>query len=213
MIDVYAFATPNSIKVPMALEELEVPYKLIGVNVRKGEQSKPEYLAINPNGKVPAIIDQHGPDHKPVTITESGAILIYLAEKYGRLLPSDPLEKIRSLEWLFFQVAGLGPMFGQSGYFLRSAPEKPQFALDRYTGEARRHMRVLDQHLANHQWAAGKTYSIADIALYGWIWRREFAGVDFDGTPHVERWFKAIDARPATQRAVKAVSDLVPPAI
>jgi GSH-dependent disulfide-bond oxidoreductase len=122
MIDVYAFATPNSIKVPMALEELGVPYKLISVNVRKGEQSKPEFLAINPNGKVPVIVDADGPTHASVTITESGAILIYLAEKYGTLLPSDPIEKLRSLEWLFFQVAGLGPMFGQSGYFLRSAP-------------------------------------------------------------------------------------------
>jgi GSH-dependent disulfide-bond oxidoreductase len=187
MIAVYAFATPNSIKVPMALEELGVPYKLIGVNVRKGEHLTPEYLAINPKGKVPTIIDADGPTNAPVTITESGAILMYLAEKYGKLVPIDPIEKILSLEWLFFQVAGLGPMFGQSGYFLRSAPEKPQFALDRYTGEAKRHMRVLDQHLALYEWAAGKTYSIADIALFGWVWRREFAGVDFEGTPHVER--------------------------
>lgn len=212
MIDVYAFATPNSIKIPMALEELGVLYKLLGVNVRKGEQSKPEYLAINPNGKVPAIIDNDGPGHGAVTITESGAILMYLAEKYGSLLPGDPLEKIRALEWLFFQAAGLGPMFGQSGYFLRSAPEKPQFALDRYTSEAKRHMRVLDQHLGKHEWAAGKTYSIADIALFGWIWRREFAGVDFNGTPNVERWYAAAEARPATQRAINAVNALVPAA-
>jgi GSH-dependent disulfide-bond oxidoreductase len=212
MIDVYAFATPNSIKVPMALEELGVSYALHCVNVRKGEQSKPNYLALNPNGKVPLIIDHEGPGGNSVTIAESGAILMYLGEKYGGLLPPDPLERIRALEWLFFQVAGLGPMFGQSGYFLRSAPEKPQFALDRYTGEARRHMRVLDQHLARHEWAAGKSYSVADIALFGWIWRREFAGVDFDGTPHVERWFTAADARPATQRAVAAVNALVPAA-
>jgi GSH-dependent disulfide-bond oxidoreductase len=212
MINVYAFATPNGIKVPMALEELSLPYQMIGVNVRKSEQSSPEYLAINPNGKVPAIIDQDGPGGSPVTIVESGAILMYLAEKYGKLLPVDPLEKIRSLEWLFFQVAGLGPMFGQAGYFLRSAPEKPQFALDRYRGEAARHMRVLDQHLAKHEWAAGQTYSIADIALFGWIWRREFAGVDFVGSPNVERWFNAADARPATQNAIRAVNSLVPPA-
>lgn len=212
MIDVYAFATPNSIKVPMALEELDVAYNLIGVNVRKGEQNAPAYLALNPNGKVPLIIDHEGPDHKPVTITESGAILLYLAEQFGGLMPHDPREKIRCHEWLFFQVAGLGPMFGQSGYFLRAAPEKPQFALDRYTGEAKRHMRVLDQHLAQYEWAAGKTYSVADIALFGWIWRREFAGIDFSGTPHVEKWFAAVDARPATQKAIKAVTALVPPA-
>ena len=211
MIDVYAYSTPNSIKVPMALEELEVPYTLHGVNIRKGEQKAPSYLALNPNGKVPLIIDQDGPDHKPVTVTESGAILLYLAEQFGGLVPHDPREKIMCMEWLFIQVSGLGPMFGQSGYFLRSAPEKPQFALDRYTGEAKRHMKVLDEHLATHQWAAGKTYSVADIALFGWIWRREFAGVDFTGTPHVEKWFAAAEARPATQRALKAVNALVPP--
>ena len=120
--------------------------------------------------------------------------------------------RIRCLEWLFFQVAGLGPMFGQSGYFLRAAPEKPQFAIDRYNGEAKRHMRVLDQHLAKHTWAAGAEYSIADIALFGWIWRREFAGVDFEGTPNVARWYAAAEARPATGRAIAAVNALVPSA-
>ena len=124
MIDVYAFATPNSVKIPIAFEELAQPYRLIGVNVRKGEQSKPEFLALNPNGKVPVVIDPQGPDGKAITIAESGAIMIYLAEKFGGLLPKDPRERVRCLEWLFFQVAGLGPMFGQSGYFLRSAPQK-----------------------------------------------------------------------------------------
>lgn len=210
MIDVYAFATPNSLKVPMLLEELGAPYSLHAVNVRKGDQSKPEFLAINPNGKIPVIIDQSGPGASPVTITESGAILLYLAEKHGALIPKDALGRIRCLEWLFFQVAGLGPMFGQSGYFLRAAPEKPQFAIDRYNGEAKRHMRILDQHLAKHTWAAGTEYSIADIALFGWIWRREFAGVDFDGTPNVARWYAAAEARPATARAIAAVNALVP---
>lgn len=212
MIDVYAFATPNSIKVPMLLEELAAPYTLHAVNVRKGEQSSAAFLAINPNGKIPVIVDPLGPGGGSVTITESGAILLYLADKYGALIPKNPRDKIRCLEWLFFQVAGLGPMFGQSGYFLRAAPEKPQFALDRYTGEAKRHMRVLDQHLAKHTWAAGGDYSIADIALFGWIWRREFAGVDFDETPNVARWYAAVEARPATQRAISAVNSLVPAA-
>ena len=210
MIDVYAFATPNSIKVPMLLEELGAPYKLHAINVRKGDQSKPDFLAINPNGKIPVIVDPFGPNGPPVTITESGAILLYLAEKHAALVPSDPRDRIRCLEWLFFQVAGLGPMFGQSGYFLRAAPEKPQFAIDRYNGEAKRHLRVLDQHLAKYTWAAGNDYSIADIALFGWIWRREFAGVDFEGTPHVARWYAAAEARPATQPAIAAVNALVP---
>lgn len=212
MINVYAFATPNSIKVPMLLEELGAPYTLHAINVRKGDQSAPEFLAINPNGKIPVIVDRSGPGGQPVTIAKSGAILVYLAEKHGALIPSDPRERIRCLEWLFFQVSGLGPMFGQAGYFLRAAPEKPQFALDRYTGEARRHMRVLDQHLATHTWAAGTQYSIADIALFGWIWRREFAGIDFEGTPHVARWYAAAEARPATQRAIAAVNSLIPTA-
>ena len=210
MIDVYAFATPNSVKIPIAFEELAQPYRLIGVNVRKGEQSKPEFLALNPNGKVPVVIDPQGPDGKAITIAESGAILIYLAEKFGGLLPKDPRERVRCLEWLFFQVAGLGPMFGQSGYFLRSAPQKPAFALERYTGEAKRHLAVFDQHLAHHEWAAGQTYSIADIALFGWIWRREFAGVNLDDKPHVARWFEAMEQRSAVKKAVEKVGNLVP---
>lgn len=210
MIDVYAFATPNSVKVPIALEELAVPYRLQAINVRKGEQSAAQFLALNPNGRIPVIVDNDGPGGQPVTITESGAILLYLAQKYGALLPRDPRENIRCLEWLFFQVAGLGPMFGQSGYFLRSAPEKIGFAIDRYNGEAKRHMRVLDQHLGSYRWAAGETYSIADIALFGWIWRREFAGVSLDDTPNVARWYAAAESRPATQRAIAAVNSLIP---
>lgn len=212
MIDVYAFATPNSIKVPLLLEEIGAPYKLHAVNVRKGEQSRPEFLALNPNGRIPVIVDRDGPGGQPVTITESGAILLYLAQKHGAMLPTDARERIRCLEWLFFQVAGLGPMFGQAGYFLRSAPEKIGFAIERYNGEARRHLRVLDQHLGKHTWAAGETYSIADIALFGWIWRREFVGVDFDGVPNVARWCAAVEARPATQRAIAAVNSLIPTA-
>ena len=210
MIKVYAFSTPNSVKVPIALEELGVTYELNSVNVRKGEQSRPSFLAINPNGKVPVIVDDDGPDGQTVTLAESGAILLYLAEKYGKLIPADHIERWRSLEWLFFQVAGLGPMFGQSGYFLKSAPEKVQFAIDRYGGEAKRHLSVLDQHLSRHEWAAGKAYSIADIALFGWVWRREFAGVGLDDTPHVARWFTAMEARPAVKRGVDAVNALIP---
>ncbi len=209
MIDVYAFATPNSVKVPIALEEAGLAYRMQSIDVRKGEQSKPEFLALNPNGKVPVIVDCDGPGGQPITLAESGAILLYLAEKSNKLLPPDPREKARALEWLFFQVAGLGPMFGQSGYFLRSAPEKPAFALERYNGEAYRHLKVLDQHLAQHEWAAGKTFSVADIVLFGWIWRREFAGVNLDAAPNVARWFVTMEARPGVKAGVAAVNALV----
>lgn len=212
MIEVHAFATPNSVKIPIALEELGVPYRLVSVNVRKGEQSSPEHLAKNPNGKVPVLIDDEAFGRGSITIVESGAILMYLAEKYGALLPKDPVGRVRVLEWLFFQVAGLGPMFGQAGYFSRSAPEKVGFAIERYQGEARRHLAVLDGRLASVPWAAGEEYSIADIALFGWIWRQAFAQVDLDATPHVARWFETMSSRPAVKAGVAAVEALVPPA-
>jgi GST-like protein len=211
MIDVYAFSTPNAVKIPIALEELGVPYRLHSINVRKGEQKAPAFLALNPNGKVPVLVDEEGPGGAPITIVESGAILIYLAEKFGKLLPADPVERVRALEWLFFQVSGLGPMFGQAGYFLRSAPEKIAFALERYQGEARRHLQLLDGRLAEHEWLAGSTFSIADIAMFGWLWRRAFAGIELEGLPHVARWFEALSARPGVVRAVAAVEALVPP--
>lgn len=210
MIEVYAFSTPNSVKVSIALEELGVPYRLVPVNIRKGEQSSPAYLARNPNGKVPLLVDPEGPSGAPITVAESGAILLYLAEKHGGLLPRDPIARVRALEWLFFQVAGLGPMFGQAGYFQRSAPEKVPFAIERYVREAERHLRVLDERLANVTWAAGDEFSVADVALFGWIWRRAFAGVELDETPHVKRWFEATSVRPAVQRGVAAVEALIP---
>ena len=211
-IDVYAFATPNSVKVPIALEELGAAYKLHSVNVRKAEQKTPAFVTMNPNAKVPVIFDPDGPEGRPVTIVESGAILMYLAEKFGGLLPTGGAARVRCLEWLFFQVAGLGPMFGQAGYFLKSAPLRVDFAVERYSGEARRHVQVLDARLKEHPWAAGETYTIADIALFGWIWRRAFAGVELDDAPNVVRWLAAMEARPAVQRGVRAVEALVPPA-
>jgi glutathione S-transferase len=211
-IEVYAFATPNSVKVPIALEELGAAYTLHAVNVRKGEQKTPSFVAMNPNAKVPVIVDPEGPEGRPITIVESGAILVYLAEKLGGLLPASGTARVRCLEWLFFQVAGLGPMFGQAGYFLKSAPSRVDFAVERYSGEARRNVQILDGHLKERTWAAGETYTIADIALFGWIWRRAFAGVDLDDAPNVARWLAAMEARPAVQRAVRAVEALVPAA-
>jgi GST-like protein len=202
MIDLYAFPTPNSIKVPILLEELGLPYAYHPINVRAGEQKTPEHLARNPNGKVPVIIDREGPGGTHLTVVESAAILIYLAEKGGRFIPADPVARVRCLEWLMFQAAGLGPMFGQSGYFLKLAPEKVPAAIERFHGEAKRNMRVLDGRLAEAEWLSGSEYSIADMATFGWIWRRGFAEVDFGEAPHVERWFAAMSARPAVTRAV-----------
>lgn len=205
MIDLYAFPTPNSIKVPILLEELGVEYRYHPVNVRAGEQKTPEHLARNPNGKVPVIVDPEGPGGAPITVGESGAILLYLSEKHGRFIPADGQARVRCFEWLMFQAAGLGPMFGQSGYFLKLAPEKVPAAIDRFHTEAKRNMRVLDGRLAEAEWLAGDEYSIADIATYGWIWRRAFAEVDFSEAPNVERWSAAIEARPAIGRAVAAL--------
>lgn len=205
MIDLYAFPTPNSIKVPVMLEELGVPYRYHAINVRAGEQKSPDHLARNPNAKVPVIVDADGPGGQPITIVESAAILIYLAEKYDRFIPADPIARVRCFEWLMFQAAGLGPMFGQSGYFLKLAPEPVPAAIERFHTEAKRNMRVLDGRLAEAEWLAGADYSIADIATFGWIWRRGFADVDFSDAPNVDRWFTALSARPAIDRALTAL--------
>lgn len=205
MIDLYAFATPNSIKVPILLEELGAEYRYFPVNIRAGEQKTPAHLALNPNGKVPVIVDHDGPDGASITVVESGAILLYLAEKHGRFIPADRQARVRCFEWLMFQAAGLGPMFGQSGYFLKLAPEKVPAAIDRFHAEARRNMRVLDGRLAEAEWLAGDDYSIADVATYGWIWRRAFADVDFGKAPNVARCFEALSARPAVGRAMAAL--------
>lgn len=206
MIELHAFPTPNSIKVPILLEELGVPYTYHPVNVRAGEQKAPQHLAMNPNGKVPVIVDREGPGVAAITIVESAAIMIYLAEKHGRFLPRDPVARIRSFEWLMFQAAGLGPMFGQAGYFLKLAPEKNPAAIERFHTEARRNMRVLDGRLAEAEWLAGDHISIADMATFGWIWRRSFADIDFSEAPHVERWFATMSARPGVARAVAMFS-------
>ena len=146
-----------------------------------------------------------GPGGAPITVVESGAILLYLAEKHGRFIPSDPVARVRCFEWLMFQAAGLGPMFGQSGYFLKLAPDKVPAAIDRFHNEAKRNMRVLDGRLAEAEWLAGDDYSIADIATFGWVWRRGFAEVDFSEAPNVERWFGDVSRRPAIDRALSAL--------
>jgi GST-like protein len=209
MVDVYAFATPNSIKVPIALEEMELPYRLHGVNVRQGAQKAPDFLTLNPNGKVPVLVDEEAGGGRMV-LTESAAILIYLAEKTGRLLPPGGQERARVFEQLFFHASALGPAFGQSGFFQRQAAEPQPLAIQRFSAEARRTLGVLNGVLAERPFVAGDEFTIADIAHFGWFWRRDFAGVTFDETRHVGRWYEDVAARPAVQRAIAQVSALVP---
>lgn len=206
MIEVYAFATPNSVKVPIALEELELPYVLHAVNIRSGAQRAPEFVARNRNAKVPVLVDTDG-----LVLAESAAILVHLAEKTGRLLPREGAGRARVFEQLFFHASALSPAFGQAGYFRKLAPEPLPHAIDRFTNEARRVLGVLDAVLAERAYVAGAELSIADIAHFGWMWRRKFAGVQLDETPHVARWLTQLEARPAFQRGIAKTTALAPP--
>jgi GST-like protein len=209
-IQVYAFSTPNSVKVPIALEELRLPYELKSVNVRKGEQKNADFLSLNPNGKVPVLIDPTGTARGPLVLTESAAILIYLAEKTGRLLPASGQSRARVFEQLFFHASGLGPAFGQSGYFQKQAPEQVPLAIARFSAEAARVARLLDQVLARSEFSAGHEFTIADIAHFGWLWRREFAGVALTELPNLQRWYDQVLARQAVCAAIDRVTALVP---
>jgi GST-like protein len=211
VLKIFAFATPNSVKVPIALEELGLEYELVPVNVRKGEQKLPSFIALNANSKVPVLVDPQGPAGKPMTLTESGAILIYLAEKTGRLLPTHGEARSRVFEQLFFQGTGIGPALGQSGFFQRQASEVIPLAIARFGDEAHRTLSVLNHTLSNRPFTAGDEYSIADIAHFGWMWRRDFAGIDLSDYPNVARWYELVDARPAVSRALERVTALVPP--
>ncbi|ASG20351.1 glutathione S-transferase family protein [Nitrospirillum viridazoti] len=206
MLEVYAFATPNSIKVPIALEELGLDYELHSVNVRQGAQKAPDFVALNPNAKVPVLVDGD------LVLTESAAILVHLAEKTGRLLPASGEGRARVFEQLFFHASGLGPAFGQSGFFQRFTAEPQPIAIERFLGEAKRTVSVLDGVLSRHRYAAGDAFTIADIAHFGWLWRREFAGVGLEDTPHVARWYADVAARPAVQRALSRINALLPSA-
>ena len=198
MIDLYTAATPNGHKVSIALEELALPYTLKLLDLAKGEQKTPEYLAICPNGRIPAIVDR---DEDDFAVFESGACLVYLAEKTGRLMPTDAQGRSRVLQWLMFQMGGIGPMMGQANVFYRYFPEKIQPAIDRYQGESKRLFRVLDGHLKDHEFLAGD-YSIADIANWAWVRTHKWSGVGVEDLPHLQRWLDAIRARPAVQRGL-----------
>lgn len=199
MIELFTAATPNGHKVSIALEELALPYSMRVLDLGKAEQKEDWFLALNPNGRIPAIID-HDADAFPVF--ESGAILIYLAEKTGRLMPADPKGRSRVLQWLMFQMGGIGPMMGQANVFYRYLPEKIPVAIDRYQGEVRRLFGVLDRQLAKHEFLAGD-YSIADIANWAWVRTARWSGVAFDDMPHLGRWVSQIRARPAVQAGIE----------
>ncbi len=201
MIDLHYWPTPNGHKITIFLEETGLAYKVFPVNIGKGEQFRPEFLKIGPNNRMPAIVD-HQPDDggAPVSVFESGAILLYLAEKTGKFISSDLRARVRTLEWLFWQMGGLGPMAGQNHHFTQYAPEKVPYAIDRYVKETNRLYGVLDRQLAQHEFVAGE-YSIADMACYPWVVPHDRQGQNLDDFPHVKRWFQALAARPAVIRA------------
>ncbi|MEI7218315.1 GSH-dependent disulfide bond oxidoreductase [Pectobacterium carotovorum] len=202
MIDLYYAPTPNGHKITLFLEEANLPYQLHRVNISKGEQFKPEFLAISPNNKIPAIVDtQPAEGDTPISLFESGAILLYLAEKYGVLLSTSLRERTATLQWLFWQVAGFGPMLGQNHHFNHYAPQPVPYAIERYQQETQRLYRVLDKHLQDSPWLAGENYSIADIATYPWVVSYARQRVDLDDYPAVKAWYTRISERPATQRA------------
>lgn len=200
MIQLYTWATPNGKKVSIMLEEVGLPYEVYAINLSQGEQMTPQYLAINPNNKIPTIIDSDGPGGDPLKLFESGAILIYLAEKTGKLLPAEPRKRYEVMQWLMFQMGGIGPMFGQANYFFR-LEEKVPYAIERFHKEAQRLYHVLDKELGQREYLAGE-YSIADIATYPWVGRHEVHRVKLDDFANVKRWFDILSTRPAVQRGM-----------
>jgi len=206
-IDLYVWPTPNGHKISIALEEMELPYRVHPVDIGKGEQFKPDFLKISPNNRMPAIVDADGPGGKPVSLFESGAILIYLAEKTGRFRPADAATWYTHLQWLMWQMGGVGPMFGQAGHFMFYAPEKIQYGIDRYGNEAKRLMRVADTRLADAPYLGGEAYGIADMATFPWLRLHERYGIATDDYPHVKRWIDDIAARPAVQRGLALLKE------
>jgi len=206
MIDLYTWPTPNGFKVSIMLEECGLPYTAHAVDIGAGDQFKPEFLAISPNNKIPAILDRDGPDGKPISVFESGAILLYLAGKTGRFLPADVRGKYLALQWLMFQMGGLGPMLGQAHHFRIYAPEKVDYAIKRYTNEARRLYGVMDRRLALAPYFAGE-YSVADMAIFPWTRSHANQGIDLAEFPNVQRWFNAVASRPAVQRGLAVLAD------
>ena len=207
MIDLYTWPTPNGHKIHIMLEECGLPYKVHAINIGTGDQFKPAFLKISPNNKIPALVDSDGPDGKPIALFESGAILLYLAAKTGRFLPPSDRAKYDVLQWLMFQMGGLGPMLGQAHHFRIYAPEKIEYGINRYTNEAKRLYGVLDKQLKTHDWIAGGDYSVADMAIFPWLRSWQNQGIDWADFPHVKAWFDRIAERPAVQKAVQVLAD------
>ncbi len=208
MIDLYYWPTPNGHKIPIMLEECGLPYEVHPINMLKGDQFDPDYLKINPNNKIPTIVDRDGPGGKPYAVFESGAILMYLAEKTGKFWPADMAKRYDIIQWTVFQVASLGPLFGQCGHFLRYAPEKIPYAIDRYWSETKRLYRVLDKRLADRAYLADE-YSIADMATYPWIKINYFHDINIDDYPNVARWRDRVGARPAVVKGCALLEDVM----
>ena len=206
MIEVYSWATPNGHKVHIMLEECGLPYRVTAVNIGAGDQFAPAFLAISPNNKIPAIVDPDGPDGQPISLFESGAILMYLAAKTGRFMPASTRGRYEMLEWLMFQMGSVGPMLGQTHHFRIYAPEKIDYAIDRYTNEARRLYGVMDRRLAKRKYIAGPEYTIADIAIFPWLRSWKNQGIDWNDFPHLKGWFDEIAARPAVKRGVEVLA-------
>ncbi len=208
MIDFYTWSTPNGIKVSIMLEEVEQPYNIIPVDIGAGDQFKPEFLKISPNNRMPAIVDHDGPGGQPYSLFESGAILMYLAEKTAKLMPADTNGRYTVIQWLMFQMANVGPLLGQNHHFRHYAPEKIPYAIDRYTNEARRLYGVIDKRLAESAYLAGDDYSIADIATFPWLRSHERQGQDLNDFPDLKRWYEIIKMRPAVRHGIDVLKDL-----
>ncbi len=207
MIDVYSWPTPNGHKVHIMLEECGLEYKVHPINIGAGDQFGEAFLKISPNNKIPAIIDPDGPDGQSISLFESGAILLYLAGKTGKFLPEDVRGKYEALQWLMFQMGGVGPMLGQAHHFRIYAPEKIEYAVNRYTNEAKRLYGVIDTQLSRHEWLAGDQYTIADIATFPWLRSWQNQGVELDDYPNLKRWFNTIAERPAVKRGVEVLAN------
>ena len=211
MIEVYSWPTPNGHKVHIMLEECGLPYRAHPVDIGTGDQFKPDFLAISPNNKIPAITDPDGPGGQPIHLFESGAILLYLAAKTGRFLPEDVTAKYEVLQWLMFQMGGVGPMLGQAHHFRIYAPQKIPYAVERYTNEAHRLYGVMNRRLAKSTYIGGPEYSIADIAIFPWLRSWKNQGISWDDFPHLKGWFDELAARPAVKRGVEVLADLRKP--
>jgi GST-like protein len=211
MIDLYSWATPNGHKIHIMLEECGLAYRAHPVDIGQGEQFTAEFLGVSPNNKIPAMTDSDGPDGKPISLFESGAMLVYLAGKTGRFLGKTDRERYNTLQWLMFQMGGVGPMLGQTHHFRNYAPEKIDYAINRYTNETRRLYGVMDKQLGKATYMAGRAYTIADMAIWPWLRNWQGQGQNMDDHPNLKRWYEQIGNRPAVQRGVKVLADLRKP--